>query len=94
MGWGSGRKSFLEVIALRPRSGTHLQARGCLRSGSLGINSSFLRCAARLARVGLFLRFQKYHQDRHRCNDGSNNAAYALVLSIEFAAGTPRCCTL
>ena len=31
-------------------------------------NSSFLRCAARLARGGLFFRFPRYRQEKHRCN--------------------------
>ena len=30
-------------------------------------NSSFLRCAARLARGGLFFRFPRYRQEKHRC---------------------------
>ena len=68
MAWGLGRKSFQPLFALGPRSGVHLRARACLCSGSLVTNSSFLRCAARLARVGLFLRFPKYRQEKHRCN--------------------------
>ena len=68
MGWGSGRKRFKLVFALRPRSGAHHRTRACLRSGSLVTNSSFLRCAARLARGGLNFRFPKYRQEKHRCD--------------------------
>ena len=65
MGWGSGRKFIQLVFALRSRSGARLKTRARLRSGSLGTQTAFLRCSARLARGGLFFRFPKYRQNKH-----------------------------
>ena len=71
MGWGSGRKRFLLRFALRPRSGARHKVSTHLRSGSLVTSLSFLRCAARLARGGLFFHFPKHRRKKHRCNDMS-----------------------
>ena len=81
MGWGSGRKMILLRFALRPRSGARLRARDCLRSGSLVTSLSFMRCSARLAPGGLFFRFPKYRQNKHRCNDRASMQRMRLQVA-------------